>query len=74
MIFARAMAMACLTVMKAMCWFTGALLLLLTLVQSMRGEVDARPMVTLTAGAVFIALGFASAWGARRFMAKAEQG
>jgi phosphate/sulfate permease len=72
MIFARSMAMACLTVMKAMCWFTGALLLLLTVVQYVRGDVDARPYVTITTGLVFVALGLAASWGARRFAAKVE--
>ncbi len=71
MIFARAMAIACLTVMKVMCWFTGVLLVALTVVQFMRGEVDARPVVTLASAALFIAIGFGAAWGAVRFQ-KAE--
>jgi len=66
------MAIACLTVMKTLCWFTGALLLLLTVVQYVRGDADARPFVTITTGLIFAALGIASAWGAKRFMAKAD--
>lgn len=61
------MAIACLTVMKAMCWFTGVLLLLLTVVQYVRGDVDARPEVTIITGLVFVAIGVACSWGARRF-------
>ncbi|MGL4439369.1 MAG: hypothetical protein ACRCUE_08865 [Bosea sp. (in: a-proteobacteria)] len=72
MIFARSMAIACLTVMKAMCWFTGSLLLLLTVVQYVRGDVDAQPYTTVITGVVFIAIGFASRWGAKRFEAKPE--
>jgi ABC-type transport system involved in cytochrome bd biosynthesis fused ATPase/permease subunit len=71
MLFARSMAMACLTVLKAMCWFTGALLLALTIVQYVRGDADARPYVTIATGVAFMAAGFAASWGARRFEGKA---
>ena len=65
--FARSMAIACLTVMRALCWITGGLLLLLTLVQVLRGDIDARPVMTLSSGLVFVALGLAAGWGSRRF-------
>lgn len=67
MLFARSVAVACLTVMKALCWFTGALLLLLTLVQYVRGDVDARPDVTTMTGSVFVVVGIACGWFSRRF-------
>lgn len=72
MIFARSITIACLTVMKALCWLTAALLMLLTVVQFARGDADARPVMTLATGATFLALGFASAWGARRFLMRAD--
>ncbi len=72
MIFARAMAIACLTVMKVMCWFVGALLVVLTLTQFVRGEVDAKPVVTVVSAAVFVVLGFVAGWGSRRFAGAAE--
>ena len=72
MIFARAMAIACLTVMKVMCWFVGALLVVLTAVQFMRGEIDARPMVTLGSALVFAALGAGSGWIGAKFQAAAK--
>jgi hypothetical protein len=67
MIFARSVAVACLTVMKALCLFTGVLLLALTVVQYVRGDADARPYVTIATGLVFAGIGFASGWGAKRF-------
>jgi hypothetical protein len=67
MLFARAMAVACLTVMRALCWFTATLLLLLTLIQFVRGDVDARPTVTILTALAFAGIGFASGWGARHF-------
>jgi hypothetical protein len=67
MIFARSMAVACLTVMKALCFFTAALLLALTVVQYLRGDLDARPAATVGAGLFFVGIAYASAWGARRF-------
>ncbi|MCU0832761.1 MAG: hypothetical protein MUC58_14885 [Rhizobiaceae bacterium] len=70
--FARSMAIACLTVMRALCWITGGLLLLLTLVQFVRGDADARPVMTLVSGLVFAGCGLAAAWGARRFEDKAN--
>jgi hypothetical protein len=70
--FARSMAIACLTVTRALCWITGGLLLLLTLVQFVRGDIDARPVMTLSSGLVFVALGLAASWGARRFENKAS--
>ena len=66
------MAIACLTVMRALCWITGGLLVLLTLVQFIRSEVEARPVMTLSTGLVFVALGLAAGWGARRFEDKAN--
>jgi hypothetical protein len=69
-IFARAMAVACLTVMKALLWFTGALLLLLTIVQHFRGDVYARPMVTMMTGLVAAGLGFACAFAAKWFQSQ----
>jgi hypothetical protein len=65
--FARAVAYACLTVLKALFWFIGALLVLLTVVQHVRGDVDARPLVTLLTAAMFVGLGFISAFGASWF-------
>jgi hypothetical protein len=67
MLFARAMAVACLTVMRLLLWFIGALLLVLTLVQHFRGDVDARPMITLLSGVGFVALGFISGFAANWF-------
>lgn len=66
MAFARAMAIACLTVMKGLCWFTGGLLLLLTAVQFVRGDIDARPVLTIVTGAVFVGIGFGSGWLSRK--------
>ncbi|MFY8038373.1 MAG: hypothetical protein ACOVN4_01730 [Bosea sp. (in: a-proteobacteria)] len=70
--FARSMAIACLTVMRALCWITGGLLVLLTLVQFVRGDLDARPVMTMSSGLVFVALALAASWGARRFEDKAN--
>ncbi|MCO4054383.1 MAG: hypothetical protein HEQ16_10115 [Bosea sp.] len=72
MLFARAMAMACLTVMRALCWFTAALLVLLTVLQFVRGDIDARPYVTMLSALAFAGIGLASGWGAHRFEQRAE--
>ncbi len=69
MIFAPAMAIACLTVMKAMCWLTGSLLLLLTAVQSVRGDAEAQPLATLAGVLAFAGLGAGSSWLAEKFRA-----
>ncbi len=69
MIFARSVAVACLTVMRALCWLTGGLLVVLTLVQTIRGEAEARPMLLLAAAAVFGAMALGSGWIRSRFEA-----
>ncbi|MCX7341371.1 MAG: hypothetical protein NT037_12780 [Hyphomicrobiales bacterium] len=69
MIFARSMAVACLTVMTALCWLTGGLLVVLAFVQSMQGEPEARPLLLLAAAAVFGALALGSGWIRTRFEA-----
>jgi hypothetical protein len=67
MVFARAMAVACLTVMKALLWFIGGLLLVLTVVQHFRGDADARPLVTVLTGMGFVAAGFVAGFAASWF-------
>lgn len=64
--FSRALMYAGLTVLTWLFLFTGALLLLLTVVQALRGDADARPLVTILSGLVFVALAIATRWGARR--------
>jgi hypothetical protein len=72
-VFARAMAIACLTVMKALLWFIGGLLLVLTVVQYVRGDVDARPLVTILTGAGFVAAGFLAGFAASWFQRAGER-
>ena len=67
MIIARAMAMACFTVLKFMLLGVGALLLVLTLVQALRGDADAQPMTTLIGAGVALIAGMACHWIAKRF-------
>ncbi len=67
MIFARAMAVACLTVMKALAWFTSVMLLLLTLVQYLRGDETARPLLNVGIAAVFAITALAAARFAQVF-------
>jgi uncharacterized membrane protein YidH (DUF202 family) len=67
MIIARAMAMACLTALKFMAYGVGGLLLVLTIVQALRGDADAQPMMTLMGAVIAVLAGLACGWGARRF-------
>jgi hypothetical protein len=71
-IFSRALMMAGLTALGWLLLFTGALMLLLTLVQYVRGDIDARPLVTLAGGILFAALGYGCRLVARRVMGVAE--
>ncbi len=68
MIFSRAMMYAGLTVMKWLFGFTGALLALLTVVQFLRGDADARPLVTIATGFGFLAVGVVCHAAAARVM------
>ncbi len=65
--FARAMAIACISVLKWMFWFVSALLLVLTVVQSLRGDADRDPARTLALGALFAVMGLACRHAAKRF-------
>jgi phosphate/sulfate permease len=56
MIFSRAIMYAALTVMKWLFAFTGALLALLTVVQFVRGDLDARPAATIATGLAFLVM------------------
>jgi ABC-type transport system involved in cytochrome bd biosynthesis fused ATPase/permease subunit len=61
-ILARTLAHACLTVLSALFWLTSALFLALTALQAFRGDVLARPGVTLTGAVAFALLAIASRW------------
>jgi hypothetical protein len=61
-----------LTVLAWLFMATGALLALLTAVQALRGDADARPMVTILSALLFIGLALAARWGARRAVPPAE--
>jgi divalent metal cation (Fe/Co/Zn/Cd) transporter len=67
--FARAMAMACLSVMQALFWFIAALLLVLTVVQALRGDVDRQPSKTMALGAGFAVAGLVCRYASKRFEA-----
>ncbi len=67
MIIARAMAMACFTALKWMLLAIAILLVALTIVQLLRGDVDAQPATTLTGGLASAVAGLACHWTARRF-------
>ena len=58
MIFSRAILIACLTVFRALLWLTGAMLLALTVVQAVRGDIDRQPLMTLGLGVAMIVAGF----------------
>jgi hypothetical protein len=68
MIFSRALMMAGLTVIGWLFVFTGALMLLVTAVQFVRGDVDARPLVTLLGGVLFAGLGYGCRLASRRII------
>jgi phosphate/sulfate permease len=53
-IFSRAIMYAGLTVLKWLFGFTGLLLAALTVVQAMRGDLDARPLMTTITGLGFV--------------------
>lgn len=69
MLFSRAILFAALTVMTWLFGFTGSLLALLTLVQAVRGDIDARPEITLPTGVVFLLLALLCRYVAARIMA-----
>lgn len=74
MLFSRAIMYAGLTVMKWLFGFTGVLLALLTVVQAMRGDVDARPEVTIPTGLAFLALAALCWYVAGRVMKSGQGG
>jgi hypothetical protein len=65
--FARAMAIACISLLKWMCWFVAALLLVLTVVQALRGDADRSPTTTMALGGVFAAAGLICRYAVKRF-------
>ena len=67
MIIARATAVACFTALKWMLLAIAVLLVLLTIVQALRGDVDAQPVTTMIGGMVSAVAGLACDWVARRF-------
>jgi RsiW-degrading membrane proteinase PrsW (M82 family) len=67
MIVARAVAVACLTVLKWMLWLTGGLLLVLIAAQWLRAEPDADPLRVLLGAALCGGAGLLSAFMAQKF-------
>jgi hypothetical protein len=74
MIFSKAIMYAGLTVMKWLFGFTGGLLFLLTVVQFVRGDADARPLSTILTGLAFVALAVLCHAVAARIMGQGQQG
>ncbi len=64
--FSRALMYAALTVLAWLFMLTGVLLVLLTAMQAIRGDADARPMVTILSAVLFVGLARAAHWGAQR--------
>jgi hypothetical protein len=65
--FARAMAIACISALKWMCWFVSALLLVLTVVQALRGDADRNPSTTMALGGAFAAAALICRYAVKRF-------
>ncbi|MGO4738562.1 hypothetical protein AB4099_18580 [Bosea sp. 2KB_26] len=65
MIFSRAIAWACLTFLQGALAFVAGLLLLLIIVQQVRGDAGAQPLANLIAAAAGVA--FACRFLARKF-------
>jgi hypothetical protein len=67
MIIARVAAIACFTALKWMLLAIAMLLVLLTIVQALRGDADAQPVTTIIGGIASAMAGLACHWVARRF-------
>ena len=67
MIFSRAIAWACLTFLQGALAFVAALLLLLIIVQQVRGDAGAQPLANLIAAAIAASFAFACRVLARKF-------
>ncbi|WP_406853818.1 hypothetical protein ABEG18_14755 [Alsobacter sp. KACC 23698] len=68
--FSTAVAFACLVVLRWLFWATAALLVVLLVVQFLRGDADARPLATAAMAAAMAALGWIFGAAGRRLIAR----
>ncbi|GGH24855.1 hypothetical protein GCM10007036_31560 [Alsobacter metallidurans] len=68
--FSTAVASACLTVLQWLLWLTAGLLLLLLVVQSLRGDADAQPVTTAVMAVAAGVLGWMFGAAGRRLAAR----
>ncbi|WP_460451607.1 hypothetical protein [Alsobacter sp. SYSU BS001988] len=68
--FSTVVASACLTVLRWLLWFTAGLLVVLLVVQAVRGDADARPVATVAMAAGFVLLGWIFGVAGRRLTAR----